>query len=42
MENVAAKQKKAEFTNLEKDFKKKFQSLRKSFFGHRHVYPKIS
>ena len=29
MENVAAKQKKAEFTNLEKEFKKKFQNLSK-------------
>lgn len=29
IENAAAKQKKAEFTSLEKDFKKKWQSLRK-------------
>ena len=33
MESVAAKQKKAEFTNLEKDFKKKFQSLSKTFIS---------
>lgn len=32
MESVAAKQKKAEFTNLEKEFKKKFQSLSKIFY----------
>ena len=30
MESVAAKQKKAEFTNLEKEFKKKFQSISES------------
>ena len=30
MANVAARQKKADFTNLERDFKKKFQSLRKN------------